>query len=139
MDNLYKFAVINQLRFPSKKGGLTVEQLYMLPLQTTLTHQDDLESIAQAVYKQLQDAGTISFVDNGTVDPKKKALQIQLDIIKDVIATKQEANKAALASRERKAEIQKIRDLVAAKRDEKLTQASEDELLKKLAELEAKE
>lgn len=56
-------------------------------------------------------------------------------VVKDVIRTKQEENRAALARRQRAEERRKILDILAAKKDEKLSQASIEELEKKLSEL----
>lgn len=135
MSEMYKFAAQNKLRFPSKRGELTVEDLYELPLQSKTGF--DLDSVAKAVNAELKETGEESFVPTATTDPKKARLSTMLDIVKDVIATKVEENKAALARRERQAEIARIRDLIIQKKDEKLAGSSLEELEAKLAALSA--
>lgn len=133
MTDIYKFAAQNNLRFMSKRGDLTVEQLFQLPLKSQAGF--DLDSIAKSINAQLKGASEESFVEDTSSDPQKTALTVALDIVKDVIRTKQEANRAALAKAGRAAERKKILDIIAAKRDEKLSAASLEELEKKLAEL----
>ncbi len=133
MTDIYKYAAQNKLRFPSRKGELTVEDLYQLPLKAQTGF--DLNSVAIAVSTQLKALGEESFVEDTSSDPRKTALQVALDVVKDVIATKQAENKAALAKRERSEERRKILDALAAKKDQQLSAASVEELEKKLAAL----
>jgi hypothetical protein len=58
-----------------------------------------------------------------------------LDIVKDVIKTKQDEAAAALAKQNRTIERRKILDAIAAQKDEKLRTSSIEDLEKKLAEL----
>lgn len=134
MSEIYKFAAQNKLRFPSARGDLTVEQLFQLPLKS-VSNLPDLDTIAKGINAQLKGASEESFVEDTSADPRKTALQAALDIVKDVIATKQAENRAARTKLERAAERKKILDVIAAKKDEKLTAASLEELEKKLAAL----
>lgn len=129
----YKYAAVNKVRFPSSRGELTVENLFQLPLRSTSGF--DLDTIAKTVNAQLKGVSEESFVEDTTADPRKTALAVSLEIIKDVIATKQAENRAAAAKVARAAERKKLLDVLAAKKDEKLSQASIEELEKKLAEL----
>lgn len=133
MSEIYKFAAQNKLRFPSKRGELTAEDLFQLPLKAR--DGFDLDTVAKTVNAQLKQVGEESFVEDDRTDPKKQLLTVQLDILKDVIKTKQDANKAARERADRQAEIQKIRDLIATKKDEKLSQQSVEELEAKLKAL----
>lgn len=135
MTDIYKFATQNALRFPSKRGELTVEQLFQLPLKSQ--SGCDLDTIAKTINGQLKGASEESFVEDTSSDPRREALKMSMDIIKDVIATKQAENRAALAKSNRAVERKKLLDIIAAKKDEKLTTASLEELEKKLAELDA--
>lgn len=132
-ENIYKFAAMHNLTFPSKRGELVVSQLFQMPLKAK--DGFDLDTIAKSINSQLKKAGEESFVEDTSADPQKTALTVQLEIVKDVIKTKQEENKTALARRERQAEIQKIRDLIATKKDEKLAGSSMEELEAKLKAL----
>lgn len=133
MSDIYKYAAQTSLRFPSKRGALTVENLFDMPLKAK--DGFDLDTVAKTINTQLKTVGEESFVEDTSSDPQRTALSIQLDIVKDVIKTKQEANKAAREKADRLAEIQKIRAIISDKKDEKLSQASIEDLQKKLDEL----
>jgi hypothetical protein len=130
-DSIYKFAAQNQLRFASKRGDLTAEQLFQLPLKSHTGF--DLDTVARTINGQLKGVSEESFVEDNTADPRKQALSVALEIVKDVIATKQAENRASLTKANKAMERKKILDAIAAKRDEKLSQASLDELEKQLA------
>lgn len=135
MSDLYKFASQNKLRFPSKRGELTVEDLYDLPLVSKTGF--DLNTVAKAINAHLKTSAEEEFVTTAPADPGRKCLEVALDIVKDVIATKQAANAEALAKAQRAAQRQKILEAMAAKKDEKLSQASIEDLEAQLAALEA--
>lgn len=131
--DLYKYAAQTRLRFPSAKGQLTAEQLFDLPLRSIAGA--DLDSVAKGINAQLKQAGEESFVEDTSADPKKTALKAALDLVKDVIATKQAENRAQLAKAQKAVERKKLLDVIAAKKDEQLSKASLEELERKLAEL----
>lgn len=124
--DLYKYVAQNGIRFPSIRGQLTAEQLYDLPLKSGSNF--DLDTVARNINNELKGMSEESFVEDSTVHPKKKGLQVALEIVKDVIATKQELNRVELARRQKTVQVQKVRDAIAAKKDEKITSASLDEL-----------
>lgn len=132
---MYKFAAQNQLRFQSVRGDLTVEQLFQLPLKSKSGF--DLDSVARAVNNELKGMQEESFVEDTTANPRKKALEISLEIVKDVIKTKQEENQAQLNKLKKAEERRKILDALAAKKDQALTAASVEDLERQLAALEA--
>ncbi len=133
MEDIYKFATKNALRFPSKRGDLTAEQLFDLPLKSQTGF--DLDTVARTINAQLKGVSEESFVEDTSADPRKQALAIALAVVKDVIATKQAENRAAVAKTQRVAERKKILDAIAAKKDQQLTAASLDDLEKQLAAL----
>lgn len=130
---MYKFAAQNRLRFPSVRGELTAEQLFDLPLKSTTGF--DLDSVAREVHAELKTMGEESFVEDASANPRKTVLESSLEIVKDVIKTKQEANAARLGRLKKADDRKKILDAIAAKQDQQLTAASLEELEKKLAEL----
>lgn len=134
MSEVYKYAAQKGLRFPSCRGELTVEQLFLLPLKSKSGF--DLDSTAQTIYSELKSSEQESFVEEATASPRKKELEISLDIVKDVIKTKQDENKAQLAKTQKAIERKKILDALGAKKDQLLTQASVEDLEKQLAALE---
>lgn len=135
MTEIYKYAAATRLRFPTRKGDLTVEQLFDLPLKTQAVGGVDLDTVARTINNQLKTVSEESFVEETASDPKKKALTVALDIVKDVIATKQAENKAARLKQEKAAERKKLLDAIGAKKDQALTAASLEELEKKLTAL----
>lgn len=134
MSDIYKFAAQQKLRFPSKQGNLTVEQLFQLPLLSQ-TGADDLNTIAKTIDAQLSGASVKSFVEEASTDPVKYRLSVALDVVKDVIATKQAENKAARLKLEKGVQRKKILDAIAAKNEQALSSASVDDLNKQLAAL----
>lgn len=130
---MYKYAAQHGLRYPSVRGQLTTEQIFALPLKSATGF--DLDSTARTINNELKGLSEESFVDTGS-DPRKKELQFALDIVKDVISTKQALNAANLAKATKAAERKKILDALGAKKDEAISQASVEELEKKLAALE---
>lgn len=134
MTDIYKFAAQTVLRFPSPRGGdLTVEQLFQLPLQAKGGF--DLDSVAKLVNTELKAVTEESFIPTAKTSPDKARLTVAMAIVKDVIDTKVAENQAAAAKRERQAEIQRVRDLIVQKKDEKLAGASLEELEAKLKAL----
>lgn len=134
-EELYKYAAKNALRLPSKRGQLMVEQLFDLPLKAASGF--DLDSVARAVSSELKAVGEESFVETAKTDPRKRPLEVALEIVKDVIKTKQDENAAALARKDRSEKRQKLLDALAIKENEKISQASVDEIKKQLDELDA--
>ena len=133
MSEVYKFAAKNALRFPSHRGDLTVEQLFQLPLKCSTGF--DLDTIARAINAQLKSVSEESFVVDVMEDPRKLILTASLDIVKDVIADKRLLVSQSEARVKRAAERKKILDAMAAKSDEKLSQATQEELEKLLTAL----
>lgn len=130
---LYKMAARKKLRFQTNRGELTVEQLFDLPLKSSSGF--DLDTVARGINSELKSLGEESFVEDASVDPARVMLGAALEIVKDVIKTKQEENAAHLNKAKRAAERRKILDIIAAKKDEQLSTASLEELEQKLAAL----
>lgn len=126
---MYKEACQKKMRFPSVRGALTTEQLFDLPLKSS--DGFDLDTVARSIYGQLKTEP--SFVE--VADDTQEAIKTSLEIVKDVIATKQAAAKAVAERATRSVQRKKILDAIAAKKDEKLTQASLEDLEKQLAAL----
>lgn len=83
---------------------------------------------------ELKECGEESFVSTAT-NPRKKPLEVALDVVKDVIATKQAQAAATLARQHRGEERRKILDALTTKQDQVLSAASVEELNAKLAAL----
>lgn len=131
---MYKFAVQSKLRFPSMRGDLTVEQLFDLPLKSNSGF--DLDNVARTIHGDIKAIGEESFVEATTNSPRKRILESSLEIVKDIIKTKQEENAARLNKTKKAEERRKILDAMNAKKDQQLSEASLEDLEKKLAALE---
>lgn len=130
--NIFEYASRHALRFATDKGALTTEQLWDLPLKSNL--KVDLDGIAIAIAKELRDTTEMSFVESRP-DPKKKHLEVKLEIVKTVIAYRQAENAERLADKERASEKQKILEVLDSKKADNLNQLSEDQLRARLAAL----
>lgn len=118
-------------RFPSPQGDLTVEQLWSLPLQTTINNKASLDNVARRVYDDLQGVTEKSFVNTGT-NPAKSALEAKLEIVKFLIATRQAEAEAKVNALQKAEKRQKLMQVLARKQEGKLEEMSEAEILAEL-------
>jgi hypothetical protein len=123
MSNLFELATRKQYRFNSQVGALSVEDLWNLPL--TSTRSASLDAIAKELHSQLKEE-TISFVTPSVSD--NTVAQQKFDIVKYIIDVKVNERNAAKVLAENAAKKQKILSLIAEKQDEKLSEASLEEL-----------
>lgn len=131
--NIFEAATRQKLRFETAKGLLSLEDLWDLPL-TSAAGKVCLDEIAIGLHRQLRaSADVVSFVDNAaTVNP---AIQLRFDLVKHVIEQRKLEN-AEAANAKAKAELkQQLLQSLAKKRESAVDAMSEEELLKKLAEL----
>ncbi len=125
-------ALEQKWRFPSKRGPLTIEDLFDLPL--TKNNGLNLDTVAIEINKQLQEKqGSTSFVES-TVEKSAEInkLDTMLEIVKTIIKQRQDEheyklNKAALDSKRK--ELQRLID---QKQNEALASLSVDELQQQL-------
>ena len=136
MSNIYKQAAQTKLRFESKRGLLTVEDLFTLPLSQG---EINLRDLAIAVNKKLakSDTDIPDFLadEQTTQTVEQQVYQLQLDVLKDVIETRKEEIVAATNAQKRNQERAAIRDLIAKKKQENLEGLSLEELEEKLQEI----
>lgn len=132
MTDIYKYAAQTGIRFPSIRGDLVLEQLFDLPLSSKSGF--DLDSVAKEINGALKACGEESFVSTMN-NPRQKPLEIALEVVKDVIATKQAVNAAALAKTHKAEERRKILDAINNKKDQQLSASSLEDLEKQLAAL----
>ena len=128
---LFEKAARLKLRFPSHKGQLSVEDLWLLPLKKD--NAASLNTIAVETSKALKDSGEESFVE--VKSAKDCVLQLKMDILKYIIKVRLEENLLAKDLVERKAKKQQILGLIADKQNDALAGKSEDELKKMLEDL----
>ena len=125
MEKMFEYAVRNKVRFPFK-GLISVEDLFDLSLT-------NLDSIYKTLNKQVKQSEEESLLNTKTTVDKE--LDVQIAIVKHIVAVKlaeQEAREKASAKKEQK---QKIMAIIASKQDEALQNSSVEDLQKMLDEL----
>lgn len=135
----FELASRNKLRFPSPVGELTTEQLWDLPLLAPSLQRaraGDLDTVARTINANLKAVTEESFV-SVKPNPAKAAYELQLEIVKHIIAVKQEEAAKAKDRAEKAEKRRKLLDALAQKEEQELGAKSKDEILKELADLEA--
>ena len=129
--NLFEYASQNKLRFPSIKGLLAAEQLWDLPL--TAGNGFSLDAVARQVNADLKEISEESFVS--TANPERPVLEAKLDIVKHIIAWKQEQNALKRDAATKAEQREKLRQILRDKKDKSLENLTEAELEARLTEL----
>lgn len=120
---MYKQASQLKLRFATKVGQLTSEQLWDLTLQQLSI---EIKSAKKQIVKS--DDNELSFLEEGAkID---YVSQLKFDILKDVYLTKQQDANKAFKELEIKRHNNKIDALIAEKKDDNLRNMSIDDLEK---------
>ena len=125
MEKMFEYATRNKVRFPFK-GLISAEDLWDLSLT-------NLDSIYKTLNKQVKQSEEESLLNTKTTVDKE--LDVQIAIVKHIVAvklTEQEAREKASA---KKAQKQKIMAIIASKQDEALQNSSVEDLQKMLDEL----
>lgn len=130
--NIFEKASRKALRFPSIKGELTTEQLWILPL-TSRTGWD-LDTVAREVNKELKSISEDSFVVT-TTNPAKETLELKLEIVKHIIADQLLKQEIAKKAAQRKDERDRLVEILHQKKDQELLSLTPEEIQQKLAEL----
>ena len=128
--NIFEIASREDYRFNSAIGFLDVSDLWKLPLASSNEHKPNLNSIAIAISKSLKEFTEESFIEEITTSKQKQKQmkEIQLEIVKHIIKTKQEERKLTQEANEKASKKQTIMGLIAQKKNEQLSQASVEEL-----------
>ena len=134
--SVFETATRKKYRFQSVKGDITTEQLWDVPLSSNDSF--DLENIGQTILAGLS-LGTTNSLVKINPDPKKAAklaeLEGKLEVVKHVIAVKVAELEAAKKKAADRAERNKLLDALARKEDAELEGMSQDQIRKRLAEL----
>lgn len=130
--NIFEQASRLKLRFPSVRGDLTTEQLWDMPL--TSKNDFNLDRVARTVNAEIKSMDEESFVDTSS-NPAKRLAELKLEIVKVVIADRQDANARNLLAASRAEERQRLLAALAKKDDQALNEMSADDIKKRLNEL----
>ena len=125
----FELATRNKYRYPSSKGELNTEQLWELPLQSRTGF--DLDSVARGINTQLKSLTEDSFVETST-NPVKPELENKLAIVVHVIKTKQAENEANRNSAARKAERDRLSEILHIRNQEELMKLDPAELQRRI-------
>lgn len=123
--NMFEYATRNKLRFPYK-GQISVEDLWDLPLSS-------LDAVFKGLNKQLKTAKEESLLE--TKSKEDEVLEIQIDIVKYIVAVKQTEAKVKLQAKENKEKKEKLLAILEDKENEEYKNMSADEIRKLIAEL----
>ena len=123
--NLFEIATRNRYRF-NYKGVMTVEDLWNLRVE-------DLDAIFKNLNRQKKTADEDSLLAIKNAEDTELANKIEL--VKYIVSVKLAESEARVSAAEKKAQRDKILEIVAKKRDKALEDMGIDELMKKLEEL----
>ena len=131
--SMFEKATRLKLRFDSPQGALSVEDLWDIPLTSTRANVANLDNIAKALFKQVKEADTTSFV----VKAKQadETVQLQFEVVKHIIDVRLAEAEKAEEAKSNKAKKQMIMSIIAQKKNEQLMGAPLEELEKMVAEL----
>lgn len=136
MSELFVIATRKNFLFASPQGNLTVQQLWRLPLTSTVANKANLNDVAVALADEIDKVGTRSFVDTASTDPRKTELNQKLEVVKYIIATVQAESQKEAERRDRKARREKILNAIEAAENRELGSKSAADLRAELANLE---
>lgn len=131
--NIFEKAARNQFRFSSRVGLLTVEQLFTLPL--TSDRGASLDEVGKNILAAQKTIGEESLVEVSKDAAQRQLLDDLLEIVKFVIADKQEELKAAAVRREKRQKRAKILEAIENRENADLAGKSVEELTKELEDL----
>lgn len=133
--NIFEYALRNRLRFDSIRGPITVEELFMLPLEDKGGF--DLNSVAKATNSKLKTEGEENFV-KPVASTKTKPLEISMEIIRFVISDKLETIERNKQREARNAERKELIGALADKEKEALIKLTPAQIKKRLEALDEK-
>lgn len=122
--NYYKQATRDNWLFQTPKGTATVHDLWHLPLESDKVMS--LNSVAINLYNSLSSTTGMSFVKSKS--PADTLTLNKLELVKDIIATKESEALAAQTAKAIESHNSKIDQLIAAKVDQELTTMSIEQL-----------
>lgn len=128
----FELASRMKFRFETTIGLITVEDLWALPLTSTVG-KPNLDDVARDLHRRLKNDDNVSFVN-----PEQKSdevVQAKFDIVRHVIDVKLAENKAREEAAARRRREQKILEIIDRKQDQSLEGKTIDELRKELESL----
>lgn len=130
--NIFEQASKKKIRFSSNRGDLTAEQLWDMPLQSKSGF--DLDTIAKEVNRGIKESSEESFVTTKS-SSATTTLELQLEVLKHIIAVKIEAAAVAAKRTENEARRAKLIEALENKQNSELNNMSSEDILKELEKL----
>lgn len=130
--NVFEVAVRQKFRFPSTKGQLTAEQLWDLPLKAQ--NGFDLDSVARSIHQDLKAASEESFVAV-TRNPANTELEQKLELVKQIIATRQAENAEKTQRAAIESERKRLLELRDKRKNQEMEELSKEEIEQRIKEL----
>lgn len=131
-DNLFEIASRRKFRFSTPVGSISTEDLWTIPLETTIANKPSLNDIAGSLDAQLKNE-RVSFVtkrSQGNDDLKHK-----FDLVLRIIDIRSAENDAKLRAGSKAAKKQRLMEVLSQKQDEKLLSMSAEEIEAMINEL----
>lgn len=123
--NLFEIATRNRYRF-NYKGVMTVEDLWSLRVE-------DLDAIFKMLNRQKKTADEDSLL--ATKSAEDQDLANKIDIVRYIVSVKLAEAAERVSAAEKKAQRDKIMEIVVKKKDKALEDMGIEDLMKKLEEL----
>lgn len=131
--DIFETATREKLRFNSTIGLLSVEQIWDLPL-VAKGERPNLDAIAREVSRSLRELGEESFVELKP-DPRKSTFELQLAILKHVIAAKLAIKAAAEKAAENAERKRKLLAALSSKEEAELVSMTKEQIEAEIAKL----
>lgn len=131
--DMFERASRMKLRFPSAIGGVMAEDLWDFPL-IAREGRISLESTAKEIHRRIKELSEESFVEE-RVDPMREVAELQLEIVKHIIADKIAVKKAAETAAETAQRKRKLLSALAAKEEAELVGMTKEQIEAEIAKL----
>lgn len=129
--NVFERASKEQWRYATKRGLISTEQLWQLPLSGDIS----LDAIAVGLHHTAESEKRVSFVSDTQRNQAAELAARQLTLVKHIIDAKLTAKAEREKARERSVERDKLLALLGRKEDEAMEGMEKDDILKRLKEL----
>lgn len=131
--DLFLQATRRKLRFPTSVGNVDVERLWELPL-TANGEKSNLNSTAKTLSAQIRLMGEENFVASEPT-PALTELNLKLEIVKFIIATKLDEQRVRNEQLARAQEKSVLLDILHRKEMQELENMSKEDILKRVNSL----
>jgi hypothetical protein len=130
--NIFEQASRKALRFDSPRGDLTVEQLWSLPLSSDVQGKLSLDLLGRQIMHKLATTTAATFLESAP-SPDRALDELRLDILKHIRDVKQTENKAARDLVVKRAEKERLLEILEQKKNGQLAELSIEELESRVA------